>query len=170
MSDGIGSSQEAAYSVAPEAGPSKQAAMPISASFGTTQMNGGLRAIKMGYQAENDQHIYVNGSHSMQEEQKPVVKADSGSPQPSGRDAFKAEPDVASFLRFETEDDKKVKIEQAAADGPGSRNDSPNLNEEDEDEEDQKSQRRPGAPVSIAHLPLAEEEVRVHGPIYQRAS
>lgn len=146
------------YGSMPEAGPSSLAGPAISASAQSPNLNSPLRAVKMEDEQDYKQNMHTNGMHAVYEEQKSPAKPERASPQPSRPETVKAEPDVASFLNFETEEDKKVKAESGGTDGGDSRDDSPNL--QDDEDEDDKPQRKPGQPVSIAHLPIAEKEVR----------
>ena len=150
----------AAYSngYVPEAGPSTPNGFhtgATSVSGSTTQLNGSLGAIKMEDEEDRKHDIHDSDSYSEKQGQKPGIKAEGASPR---AEVAKTEPDIASFLNFETEDDKKVKLEHDGPSGNNSRDQSPDL-KDDEDEEDEKASRRPGEPVSIAHLPNAEKEV-----------
>ena len=145
----------------PEAGPSRlngHSASSISVSGNPEAMNGNLRAVKMEGDDDSKPYIGANGLYSEAGEEKPTGPSDKASPRSNRQDMVKAEPDIASFLNFETEDDKKVKVEQDGPSRGDSREQSPDLKDEDEDE-DEKASRRPGEPVSIAHLPVAEKEV-----------
>lgn len=70
--------------------------------------------------------------------------------------------DPSAYLNFEMEEDKKVKAE-VYDDSQSSRSSSPEASTsalKDESEEPETPSRKPGLPVSIAHLPIATKEVR----------
>lgn len=75
--------------------------------------------------------------------------------------------DPHAFLNFETMEDKKVKYEQQQEDGRSSRSGSSEASTsslKDESEEPETTTRKPGLPISIAHLPIANKEVRFQIP------
>lgn len=72
--------------------------------------------------------------------------------------------DTHAFLNFETMEDKKVKYEQQGEASYTSRAGSSEASTsslKDESEEPETITRKPGLPVSIAHLPVANKEVNI---------